>query len=63
VLPLLVRSRAAAVDMVAATAWAVGLGVATGALAEAAGVPDPRRLVAGALLAGAVAVVARVVRP
>jgi eukaryotic-like serine/threonine-protein kinase len=63
VLPLIVRSRAAAFDMVAATAWAVGLGVATGALAEAAGVPDPRGLVAGALLAGAVAVVARVVRP
>ena len=62
ILPLLLRGRAAAVDMVAAAGWAVGLGVATGALASAAGVPDPRGLVAGALVAGAAAVVARAVR-
>jgi eukaryotic-like serine/threonine-protein kinase len=63
VLPLIVRGRTAAIDMVAAAGWAVALGVATGALATAAGVPDPRGLVAGALVAGAAAVVARAVRP
>jgi eukaryotic-like serine/threonine-protein kinase len=62
VLPLLVRGRTAAVDMVVAACWAIALGVATGAVATAAGVPDPRGLVAGSLLAGAVAVVARAVR-
>ena len=51
-LPLVVRGRTAAVDMVAAAGWAIALGVATGALATAAGVPDPRGLVAGALVAG-----------
>jgi eukaryotic-like serine/threonine-protein kinase len=63
VLPLIVRGRTAAIDMVAAAGWAIALGVATGALATAAGVPDPRGLVAGALVAGAAAVVARAVRP
>ena len=63
VLPLVVRGRTAAIDMVAAAGWAIALGVATGALATAAGVPDPRGLVAGALVAGAAAVVARAVRP
>jgi hypothetical protein len=63
VLPLLVRGRTAAIDIVAAAGWAVALGVATGALASAAGVPDPRGLVAGSLLAGVVAVIARAVRP
>jgi hypothetical protein len=63
VLPLVVRGRTAAIDMIAAACWAIGLGVATGALATAAGVPDPRGLVAGALVAGAAAVVARAVRP
>jgi hypothetical protein len=62
VLPLVVRGRNAAVDMAAATGWAIGLGVATGALAEAAGVPDPRGLVAGAVIAGSGAVVARALR-
>jgi hypothetical protein len=63
VLPLVVRGRNAAVDMAAATGWAIGLGVATGALAEATGVPDPRGLVAGAVIAGSGAVVARALRP
>jgi eukaryotic-like serine/threonine-protein kinase len=63
VLPLLVRGRTAAIDMAAAAGWAVALGVATGALASTAGVPDARGLVAGSLLAGVVAVIARAVRP
>jgi hypothetical protein len=62
VLPLLVRGRNAAVDMAAAAGWAIALGVATGALGTAAGVPDPRGLVAGALVAGSAAVIARAVR-
>jgi hypothetical protein len=62
VLPLLVRGRTAAVDMVVAAGWAIALGVATGAVATAAGLSDPRGLVAGSLLAGAVAVLARAVR-
>jgi hypothetical protein len=60
-LPLLVRGRTAAVDMAVAAGWAIALGVATGAVATAAGVPDPRGLVAGSLLAGAAAVLARAI--
>jgi hypothetical protein len=63
VLPLLVRGRTAAIDMVAAAGWAIALGVATAALARTAGVPDARGLVAGSLLAGVIAVIARAVRP
>jgi hypothetical protein len=55
VLPWLVRGRALAVDVVAATTWAAGLAGATGAVAESAGLGDPRGLVVGALLAGALA--------
>jgi hypothetical protein len=49
--------------MVAAAGWAIGVGVATGAIATAADVPDPRGLVAGSLIAGAAVVIARAVRP
>jgi hypothetical protein len=63
VLPLLVRGRAAAVDMVLAAGWAGALGAATSAVAQAAGAPEPRGLVLGAFAAGVVAVAARAVRP
>jgi hypothetical protein len=56
-LPHLVRGRLLAVDVVAATAWAAGLGSATQAVA-----PGMRGLVAGAVAAGGVALVARASR-
>ncbi|WP_372790427.1 serine/threonine-protein kinase [Paraconexibacter sp.] len=62
-LPHLVRGRVAAVDMVAATAWAAGLATATQALGgvltgwgEGPGAPEARGIVAGAALAGVLAV-------
>jgi hypothetical protein len=58
VLPVIVRGRVFAVDLVAATAWAAALGWATQAVA-----PGMRGLVAGAVAAGSVAVAARAVRP
>ena len=58
-LPLLVRGRVAAVDMVAATAWAAGLATATQALSGGVGVPDPGTVIPGAILAGVLAVIAR----
>jgi hypothetical protein len=58
-LPALVRGRTAAVDALAAAAWAIGLAVATGALGEAVGAGSPRGLAAGALLAAVLAVAAR----
>lgn len=65
-LPVLVRGRAAAVDIVAATAWAAGLAAATqaiaGALAWDGGAPSARGATAGAILAAAVAVGANAVR-
>jgi hypothetical protein len=62
VLPLLVRGRSAAVDVVAAAAWATALAAATQAVSGAAGEPHPRGLVAGAVVAGLAAVGARAAR-
>jgi hypothetical protein len=56
-LPVLVRGRVFAIDLVAATAWAAGLGSATQALA-----PGMRGLVVGAVAAGGLAVAARASR-
>ena len=55
VLPWLVRGYSLSVDVVAATAWAAGLAAATASLAEALSRPEPSWLVAGAVVAGAVA--------
>jgi eukaryotic-like serine/threonine-protein kinase len=55
VLPFLVAGRALAVDLAGAAVWSAGLGVATAAVAERASFPEPRGLVVGAILAGAVA--------
>jgi hypothetical protein len=57
VLPWLVRGSRLAVDVVAATSWAAGLAAATGAVAESAGLGEPRGLVPGALVAGALALI------
>jgi eukaryotic-like serine/threonine-protein kinase len=57
VLPLLVRGRVFAIDLVAATAWAAALGSATQVVA-----PGMRGLVAGAVAAGGLAVAARASR-
>ena len=57
-LPVLVRGRVFAVDLVGATMWAAALGSATQAVA-----PGMRGLVAGAVAAGGVAVAARAIRP
>jgi hypothetical protein len=57
VLPWLVAGRSLAADLVLATTWAAGLAAATGAVADRAGLPEPRGLVAGAVLAGALAVI------
>jgi hypothetical protein len=65
-LPLIVRGRNAAVDVVAATAWSAALAVAAPLLdAGAQGhavQASPRGAVAGAVLGGAVAVAARALR-
>jgi eukaryotic-like serine/threonine-protein kinase len=58
VLPYLVRGRVFAVDLVGATIWAAALGSATQAVA-----PEMRGLVAGAVVAGGLAVAARAIRP
>jgi len=59
VLPVVVRGRALAADVVGATAWAAGLGSATQAIAGAlAWQPAMRGLVAGAVVAGGLALVA-----
>ena len=57
VLPWLASGRSLAADLVLAAAWAAGLAAATAAIAERAGLPEPRGLVAGAVLAGALAVI------
>jgi eukaryotic-like serine/threonine-protein kinase len=58
-LPVLVRGRALAADVVGASAWAAGLGSATQAIAGAlAWQPAMRGLVAGAVVAGGLALVA-----
>ena len=54
-LPWLVRGRYAGADLVAASAWAAGLGAGTAALAEWAGAAEPRGLAAGAIAAGTLA--------
>jgi eukaryotic-like serine/threonine-protein kinase len=56
-LPWLVRGRWLAADLVAASIWTAALGAGTAAIAEFVGVQEPRGLVAGALVAGAFAVV------
>ncbi len=61
-LPIVVRGRSAAADVVGAAFWAAALAAGTSVLAEALVAPAPRGLVAGAVLAGAVAVGARAVR-
>jgi hypothetical protein len=61
-LPVLVRGRSPALDLVGAAAWAATLAAATQALAEALLLHPPRGLVPGALLAGVVAVTARATR-
>jgi hypothetical protein len=56
-LPVLVRGRRLAVDIVAASAWAAALGSATQAVAQALSwQPTMRGLVAGAVVAGGLAV-------
>jgi len=64
VLPWFVRGRVVAVDLVVATAWsaavAAGAAAAGAATAWPGGTPGPHGLVAGAVLAGIVAVAARV---
>ena len=57
-LPYLVRGRVFALDLVGATIWAAALGSATQAVA-----PEMRGLVAGAVVAGGLAVAARATRP
>jgi len=61
-LPLLVRGRSAALDIVAAAGWAATLAASTQALSGALVLESPRGLVLGALAAGAVAVAARAAR-
>ena len=65
-LPLIVRGRSAAADVVAATVWSAALAVTVPMLvaaAQGASVqPSPRGIVAGAVLGGVVAVVARALR-
>jgi eukaryotic-like serine/threonine-protein kinase len=59
VLPLLVRGRTLAADVVGATTWAAGLGSATQAVAEALSwQPAMRGVVASAVVAGGLALVA-----
>ena len=62
ILPLLVRGRSAAVDLVGATAWAATLAAAMSALAQALSLSAPRGLVAGAIVTGLGAVAARAVQ-
>jgi serine/threonine protein kinase len=61
-LPVLVRGRSAALDIVGATAWAATLAAATQALAQALVLDPPRGLVAAAVAAAAIAVAARALR-
>ena len=65
ILPWIVRGRSVARDTVAAVTWAAGLAAAAGALQRSLGSQHavaPRGLVLGAVLAGAMAVVARGLR-
>ncbi len=56
-LPLLVRGRHAALDLLAAVAWAGALALGTRAIAHGAHTPEPRGLVAAAALGALAAVV------
>jgi hypothetical protein len=58
-LPWLVRGRALVPDIVLAATWAVALGAATGAVARSLDAPEPRGLVAGAAVAGVLALALR----
>jgi hypothetical protein len=58
VLPWLVAGRPLAADLVGAVVWAAGLAAGTAAVADAAGLAEPRGLAAGAAVAGAFALVA-----
>jgi hypothetical protein len=60
-LPLLVRGRAAALDLIGVAAWAGGLGAATQALARGLALDQPRGLVLGAVAGALLAVAARAV--
>jgi hypothetical protein len=67
VLPWIVRGRAAALDLVAATLWAAALAAGAGMIGEALGrgavaQPDPRGAALGAAAAVLIAVAARAVR-
>ncbi len=62
VLPLLVRGRSAALDLVGVAGWAAALAAATQALSDALVLGPPRGLVAGALAGAVIAVGARAVR-
>jgi eukaryotic-like serine/threonine-protein kinase len=57
VLPWLVPGRSPAADVVGAAVWAGALAAATAAVTEYAGLAEPRGLAAGAVVAGALAVV------
>jgi eukaryotic-like serine/threonine-protein kinase len=57
VLPWIVRPRSLATALAGAAAWATGLAAATAAVVEQAGLPEPRGLVTGVLLAGVLAAI------
>ena len=61
-LPVLVRGRSAALDLVGVAAWAGALAAATQALSDALVLEAPRGLVAGALAGAVIAVAARAAR-
>jgi len=65
-LPLLVRGRGPALDVVAATLWSAAIAVATpifaAGLVHGGAQVAPRGLIAGAVLGGAIAVAARALR-
>lgn len=69
ILPWIVRGRWLALDLVAASTWAVALGAATLAVADATGAPEPRHVILASIVAGVIAVAiphvrrARVVEP
>jgi hypothetical protein len=66
VLPLIVRGRNAAFDVIAAVTWSAGLAAAAprvdAGLSAALTLPSPRGVVLGAVLAGMLAVGARALR-
>ncbi len=60
-LPVFVRGRSAALDLVGVAAWAAALAAATQAVSEALVLAAPRGLVLGALLGAVIAVAARAI--